>query len=115
MPKPNRCEVCGEPTEKPVNWCRACRSSYDRAAHQDGSCMEAILWAARRARWYAERRAARNARTSVDRERVRVSCSDGIKIASVVSDPPVFTDEDLARMQLESDRLHEAFKSRRRS
>lgn len=72
MPRPNRCEVCGEPTERWVPWCKACRESYDRTAHQDGSVMEAIQWAARSARWYAERRAARNARAAVGRERTRV-------------------------------------------
>lgn len=68
MPLPNRCEVCGEPTDKPVRWCISCSANYDRTAHEDGSVMEAILWAARRARWYAERRAARNAREAVARE-----------------------------------------------
>jgi hypothetical protein len=42
--------------------CRACSLSYDRTAHDNGSVMGAILWAAKRARWYAERKAAKLAR-----------------------------------------------------
>ncbi len=60
MPKPNRCEVCGEPMSSWVSMCRACRMSYERTS--DGSVTEAILWAAKRARWYAERKAAKLAR-----------------------------------------------------
>ncbi len=62
MPKPNRCEVCGEPQTRWVPMCRACQLSYDRTARDVGSVMEAILWAATRARWYAERKAAKLAR-----------------------------------------------------
>lgn len=68
MPAPNRCEICGEPTERPVNMCSACLVDYDRRAHDVGDVMEALRWAARRARWYAERRAARNARQAVERD-----------------------------------------------
>jgi predicted amidophosphoribosyltransferase len=50
------CSICGEPTTKPTHMCRACGDSYDKHAHDDGSVLEAMLWAARRARWYAERR-----------------------------------------------------------
>lgn len=63
MPKPNQCQVCGEPTAHPVYMCRPCQRSYDSTAHDDGSVMEAILWAARRARWYAQRKTARIARS----------------------------------------------------
>lgn len=73
MPRPNHCEVCGEPTERWVAWCTACAKSYEKNAHNDGSVMEAIHWAARRARWYAERRAARNARAAVGRDRIKES------------------------------------------
>ncbi len=79
MPKPNRCEVCGEPMSSWVSMCRACRMSYERTAdvaavavvarlpraERDAlarSVTEAILWAAKRARWYAERKAAKLAR-----------------------------------------------------
>ncbi len=71
MPRPNHCEVCGEPTERWVAMCRACQASYDRTAHDEGSVMEAIHWAARRARWYAGRRAAKNARISVGRDQTK--------------------------------------------
>lgn len=73
MPRPKHCEVCGEPAERWIAWCTRCQSSYDRTAHDDGSLMEAIHWAARRARWYAERRAAKNARAAVGRDRVKAS------------------------------------------
>lgn len=62
MPLPNRCGICGEPTGTPVDMCPACARSYHNNAHEDGSVMFALLWAARRARWYAERKAARLAR-----------------------------------------------------
>jgi hypothetical protein len=35
-----------------------------------------------------------------------------IKVVSTVSDPPTLTDEDLSRIQLESQRLHAAFTAR---
>lgn len=65
MPLPNRCEVCGERSDRPVNMCRVCQRSYDNNAHDDGCVMEAILWAARRSRWYAERKSGRLARARV--------------------------------------------------
>lgn len=68
MPQPNRCEICGEPTLEPIDMCRACERSYERDAHDVGDVMKALRWAARRARWYAERRAARNARQAVERD-----------------------------------------------
>jgi hypothetical protein len=36
--------------------CKACSESYDAHAHDDGSIIEVISWAARRARWYEQRR-----------------------------------------------------------
>lgn len=51
------CEVCGQPQERRVPMCRACQRSYDKDACNDGCVLEAIVWAARRARWYVERRA----------------------------------------------------------
>jgi hypothetical protein len=61
MPLPNRCEVCGEPTGEPVEMCPDCERSYHNA-RDVGDVFEAILWAARRARWYAERKSGRLAR-----------------------------------------------------
>lgn len=71
MPKPNRCEVCGEPHPTWVRMCKACQRSYDATAHDTGSVMEAILWAATRSRWYAERKAARLARARQPTRRTR--------------------------------------------
>ncbi len=62
MALPNRCQICGEPTTRPTRMCAECRAAYDRHAHETGSVMDAILWAAKRARWYAERRTAQNVR-----------------------------------------------------
>jgi hypothetical protein len=66
MPLPNRCEVCGEPADRPVDMCAACAESHLKAGLGErplgGYANQAILWAARRARWYAERKAARPAR-----------------------------------------------------
>lgn len=36
--------------------CGDCSSSYEANAHEDGSVIEAIGWAARRSRWYQQRR-----------------------------------------------------------
>ena len=52
----DRCTICGESTPKPTAMCRACEHDYNKNAHNDGSVMEALVWAAKRARWYAERR-----------------------------------------------------------
>jgi hypothetical protein len=41
--------------------CKACGDAYDRSAHRDGSVMEAMAWAAARAR-----------RFTMARERLRV-------------------------------------------
>ncbi len=56
VPRRSVCGICGEKTVKPTQMCRACDDVYERDAHQDGSVLEAMLWAARRSRWYAERR-----------------------------------------------------------
>ena len=46
-----KCIICEETRESgQVMMCRACCRSYDRFAHQEGSVMEALAWAARRAR-----------------------------------------------------------------
>lgn len=52
------CGVCGEPTDRPTRMCGDCIDSYEAHAQQDGSIAEVIAWAARRARWYAQRRGA---------------------------------------------------------
>lgn len=61
VPKPSTstCGICGELTNKPTRMCGDCGKSYERQAREDGSVMEAMLWAARRARWYAQRRTGR--------------------------------------------------------
>jgi hypothetical protein len=61
MPLPNRCEVCGEPWEHPIDMCGPSLRSYVLNA-EDRDDMAKMLWAARRARWYAERKAGRLAR-----------------------------------------------------
>jgi hypothetical protein len=58
-PRRSICGICGEPTNKPTRMCADCAASHEKFAMQDGSIMESILWAARRARWYAERRRAK--------------------------------------------------------
>lgn len=47
-----RCEVCTRPTQRYV-LCALCGKSYDRDAHDDPTVMGAIVWAARRARYFA--------------------------------------------------------------
>jgi hypothetical protein len=61
MPQPNRCEICGEPQAEPIDMCRACLRSYWTIA-ESREPMAGLLWAAKRARWYAERKSARLAR-----------------------------------------------------
>ena len=72
MPQPNRCEICGEPTERPVDMCRECVISHVKAGLGEppmgGYGRALAVWAARRARWYAERRAAKNARAAAERD-----------------------------------------------
>ena len=51
MPQPNRCEVCGEPTDQPTRMCFDCRVDYRKRAHEVGDVMEAVVWAAKRSRW----------------------------------------------------------------
>lgn len=65
MPLPNRCQICGEPFHRPIDMCLSCHRAYNRQAHDDGSVMFALVWAARRARWYAERKAGRLRRARV--------------------------------------------------
>lgn len=48
------CEICGQ-GERYTHMCRPCGDAYERKAHGVGDVIEAIVWAARRARWYAQR------------------------------------------------------------
>jgi hypothetical protein len=47
---PHECPICGSLEGDRTQMCRACMRAYEREAHTDGSVMEAISWAARRAR-----------------------------------------------------------------
>lgn len=49
-----RCAVCG--TGRRMWMCAACSRSYERSAHADGSVLEAMAWAARRARRFTAER-----------------------------------------------------------
>jgi hypothetical protein len=66
MRRAARCEFCARPSRKEM--CALCGRSYDRDAHHDGSVMGAMVWAARRARYFA-RRAAVSARAARARRR----------------------------------------------
>lgn len=55
-PRTRTCGICGEKTNKSTRMCADCGTAYEKDAHVDGSVMEAMLWAARRSRWYAQRR-----------------------------------------------------------
>jgi hypothetical protein len=51
------CAICNRKCAV-VGWCDACRKSYDRAHRSDdGTVLASILWAAKRARKFAERAA----------------------------------------------------------
>lgn len=71
MPLPNRCQICGEPAVRPLTACTACIRSHIDAGlgNLDGGVPSNVLWAANRARWYAERRTAKNTQAKLDRER----------------------------------------------
>lgn len=73
MSQPSNCQVCGEPTTQPVDMCTECVSAYERQAHDDGAIMEVIVWAAKRARWYAQRRTATSTRNRIETGRKRAS------------------------------------------
>jgi predicted amidophosphoribosyltransferase len=57
------CGICGEPCQRVTEMCDACGRSYDRTAHRDGSIIEALLWAARRARRFERKRLATEKRS----------------------------------------------------
>jgi hypothetical protein len=60
------CSICGP--RRGLRMCRACSDSYERYAHNDGAVIEAMVWAARRARRFAvarERLRQRLARTGL--------------------------------------------------
>ena len=68
MPAPNRCEICGEPTERPIDCCRRCEIDYHKQVGEGWEAMAGLVWAARRARWFAAlRSAAKNARAAGER------------------------------------------------
>lgn len=43
-----KCEFCGKRAQ--AQMCKSCSKSYDEAGTGDGSVMDAMVWAARRAR-----------------------------------------------------------------
>jgi hypothetical protein len=55
-PRYKVCGICGEGTVNPTRMCRPCSDAYEESGNTDGSVMEAMLWAARRSRWYQQRR-----------------------------------------------------------
>lgn len=54
------CLICRNPRKKSGDMCAPCAKSYDRTAHRDGSVMEAMVWAANRARRFERQRQKRN-------------------------------------------------------
>lgn len=50
------CVVCGERPRTGALFCGPCGRSWDRDASKDASIAAAVLWAARRARWFERRR-----------------------------------------------------------
>lgn len=50
------CVVCGERPRTGALFCAACARSWDRDAARDTTFAGAVLWAARRARWFERRR-----------------------------------------------------------
>lgn len=52
------CPVCDRSTQGFVTMCDLCGRSHDRDAARDITIAGAIHWAARRARWFARRKAA---------------------------------------------------------
>jgi predicted amidophosphoribosyltransferase len=51
-----RCVICQRPAKR-SRLCKLCGRSYDRHAHRDGSVLEAMAWAAARARRFERLRA----------------------------------------------------------
>ncbi len=50
----NLCQICHLRPGHPIGWCKQCRDSYDRAqTKDDGTVLAVIMWAAKRARWFA--------------------------------------------------------------
>ena len=51
------CPICRlRRAKRKSSMCDACGASYDRTAHRDGSVIEAMLWAAKRAWRFANKR-----------------------------------------------------------
>jgi hypothetical protein len=59
-----KCEICKLSLAGNGRMCGACSDNYERISHDDGSVLEAIIWAARRARWFAQRSPSRRRRGS---------------------------------------------------
>lgn len=55
FPPVGDCAVCGW-RRKSSRMCNACSLAYERFAHDEGTVMEAIVWAARRARRFTAER-----------------------------------------------------------
>lgn len=55
-----RCEVCGE-RPAGAGMCKLCHKSYMRYAFDTGAVIDVVIWAARRARRFEQRRAKRAA------------------------------------------------------
>lgn len=47
------CFICLRPFRRGGNLCARCAVDYDRHAHEDGTVLAAMIWAAKRARYYA--------------------------------------------------------------
>lgn len=51
------CAICHQlPARGRFGMCETCGVSYDRVAHRDGSVIEAMVWAAKRARHFERKR-----------------------------------------------------------
>lgn len=50
------CVICYERKKCGGNLCTVCGKSYDRNAHNEGTVLEAMVWAAKRARWFERKR-----------------------------------------------------------
>jgi hypothetical protein len=54
--KKHLCSICRVRPGAPVGWCAPCRKSYDRSLQDgDGTILSTIMWAVKRARYFALR------------------------------------------------------------
>lgn len=51
-----KCGICNLRLAGSGRFCSVCGRAYDRNAHNDGTVMEALLWAAKRARFFERKR-----------------------------------------------------------